>query len=75
MWIIQDWAGNVCFGGAEFDSFDDAEEFISNQLEHDYDEFRGEFYIVNMEEECELIKFMRDRGYIKHKNQEHKNKV
>ncbi len=31
--IIIDWAGNVCFKGREFASFDDADEYLSDVLE------------------------------------------
>lgn len=46
MFIIEDWAGNHCFKDFEFNSFDDAEDFLSNTLDEQYDEERGEFYIV-----------------------------
>lgn len=49
MYIIQDWAGNVCFNGKEFASFDDAEEFLSEKLDDNYEEERGEYYIVEEE--------------------------
>ena len=45
-WIIEDWAGNICFDGMEFDSFDAAEEFLSEKLDGGYDTDRGEYYIV-----------------------------
>jgi hypothetical protein len=49
-YIIKDWAGNVCFGGREFDHFDDASEYLDEQLsdlpDDQYEEERGEFAIV-----------------------------
>lgn len=66
-WVIRDWAGNYPFekghrsqgavklGGGPvytFDSFDDAEEFLSNYLDKnkmDYDEWRGEYEIELVE--------------------------
>ena len=51
MWIIQDWTGKVCFFGETFKSFDDAEEFLSEKLDDNYEEERGEYYIVNEDEE------------------------
>lgn len=32
MFIIQDWAGNVLFNGREFESFEDAWDFIYEQF-------------------------------------------
>ena len=46
IWLIIDWAGNVCFHGKEFHSFEDAEEFLSEVLSDNYDENRGEYYAV-----------------------------
>jgi len=45
-WIIQDWAGNVCFGGKDFNSFDDAEEWLSVKLGDEYETDREEYEIV-----------------------------
>lgn len=44
-WIIKDWAGNECFDGETFKSFDAAEEFLSEQLGDDYEEDRQEYEI------------------------------
>jgi hypothetical protein len=44
-WIIKDWAGNVCFRGVEFDSFDDGEEYLSIKLGDEYETDRGEYYV------------------------------
>lgn len=44
--IIQDWAGNICFHAREFDSFDDAEEFLCEKLDGDYETDREEYYIM-----------------------------
>jgi hypothetical protein len=46
MFIIQDWAGNVCFHGKEFTDWDDAECFLCEILGDDYETDRGEYYIV-----------------------------
>jgi pterin-4a-carbinolamine dehydratase len=40
--IIKDWADNICFQGKEFDSFEDAWEFIYDVAqfsEEDCDEY------------------------------------
>lgn len=50
MFIIKDWAFNICFSSKEFDSFDDAEEFLSNFLGDNYDEDRGEYHITDNDE-------------------------
>ncbi len=44
--IIQDWAGNVCFNGVKFKDFDDAEAFLDEKLGDAYETDRGEYYIV-----------------------------
>lgn len=48
-YIIKDWAGNTCFHGKTFKSFDDAEEYLSLKFEHltdkAYNEERGEYWI------------------------------
>lgn len=49
IWIIKDWTGNVCFQGQEFDSFDDAEEFMCERLGEDYEDARGEYEIQQKE--------------------------
>jgi len=48
-YIIKDWAGNVCFFGQEFETWDDAEEFLCIKLDDSYDEDRGEYYITEIE--------------------------
>lgn len=45
-WRISDWAGNVCFDGKVFKSFEDAEEFLSEFLGDDYEESRQEYEIA-----------------------------
>lgn len=50
-WIIKDWAGNtIHFKNRPllFDSFDDAEEVLSEELD-DYDTDRGEYEIQPVE--------------------------
>ena len=49
-WIIKDWIDNtVCFG-LDFQTFDDAEAFLSDFIEvwlgEDYDENRQEYFIT-----------------------------
>lgn len=48
--IIQDWAGNVCFSAKEFDSFEDAWGFIYEKFDHldedAFDEEMGEYSVV-----------------------------
>lgn len=44
-YIIKDWANNDVFSGALFDSFDEAEEFLSTHLDETYDVLRGEYEI------------------------------
>lgn len=48
IWIIKDWADNLLFNGKEFDSFDNAEQFLCEHFENkelDYEENRGDIYI------------------------------
>ena len=44
-WIIRDWAGNDCFDGQTFATFDDAEEFLTEQLGDEYETDRGEYEV------------------------------
>lgn len=48
--IIKDWAGNICFGGKDFKDFDDAESFLCEKLNDDYETDRQEYFIVNENE-------------------------
>lgn len=43
--IIRDWAGNVCFFGAEFPTWDDAESFLCVTLADAYETDRCEYFI------------------------------
>lgn len=47
-YIIIDWASNGCFDGVEFDSFDDAEAWLSEvlNLSNAYETDRQEYEIV-----------------------------
>lgn len=50
MWIIKDWADNTVFPH-EFESFEDAEEFLCWNLDDqglDYDENRQEYEITEV---------------------------
>jgi hypothetical protein len=46
VWFIQDWAGNECFKGREFESFDDGEEFLCEVLDDAYETDRQEYYVT-----------------------------
>lgn len=52
-WIITDWAGNRCFCGstapAEFDSFEDGEDYLYELLGNDYETDRCEYYVIPKE--------------------------
>jgi hypothetical protein len=51
-WIIKDWTGKVMFPN-EFDSFDDAEEYLCiffDENKMDYEEWSQEYYISVVEE-------------------------
>lgn len=45
-WHIVDWTNKICFGGQQFDSFEDAEEFLSTQLGDKYEADREEYEII-----------------------------
>lgn len=48
-WIIKDWAGNTCFKGETFETFDDAEAFLSERIVYSDDsneDERQEYDIV-----------------------------
>lgn len=45
-YIIRDWAGNVCFHGEQFKSEDDAEEFLANVLNDNYETDREEYNVL-----------------------------
>ena len=38
MYIIKDWAGNVCFDGKTFNTFEDASGYLSEWIESTYPE-------------------------------------
>ena len=42
VFIIKDWAGNQCFGGIEFTTFEDAWEYIYEKFddEEEYQEYQ-----------------------------------
>lgn len=42
-WIIKDWAGNICFNGQEFDTFEDCWAFIRERFPDDEEEW-GEYF-------------------------------
>ena len=46
IWHIEDWAGNQPYDGTTFDSFEDAEEFLSQELGEKYETDRQEYEIV-----------------------------
>lgn len=45
---IRDWANNLCFGGIRFESFDDAEAWLSEKLDDNYETDRQEYYITEL---------------------------
>lgn len=45
MWTIKDWANNECFNSEEFNTFDNAEDFLLMELGQDYEDDRQEYYI------------------------------
>jgi hypothetical protein len=49
-WKIFVWTGKVCFDNRKFQSFEDAEEFLSCRLGDKYEEERQEYYIKECEE-------------------------
>lgn len=52
-WEIRDWADNlISFKGrpVEFESFDDGEEVLSEELGDNYETDRGEYYVVPKKE-------------------------
>lgn len=47
--IIQDWAGNDCFKGKTFESWDDGEDYLCIFLDNKYESDRSEYYIIEVE--------------------------
>lgn len=45
VFIIRDWAGNLMFSGQSWNSWDDAEAFLTEFLGDAYETDRGEYYI------------------------------
>ncbi len=45
-YYIQDWMANICFSGELFDTFDDAEAFLCEKLNEDYETDRQEYTIM-----------------------------
>ena len=45
-YIIKDWADNIMFNSESFNSFDDAESFLSEFLGDDYETDRQEYFII-----------------------------
>ncbi len=43
-WIIKDWAGNLCFHGRRFVSFENGEAWLCEKLGEAYETDRGEYY-------------------------------
>lgn len=50
MFHIQDWIGNIMYGGKTWSSWDDAEDYLAEQLDDDYETDRGEYFILEAEE-------------------------
>ena len=57
---IQDWAGNECFGGDRFKSFEDAWDFILSMVEDETE--LGEYYVVETKEFTEASALARIYG-------------
>ena len=45
-WFIVDWTNKIMFDSISFRSFEDAEAWLSDVLEENYDDNRQEYYIV-----------------------------
>jgi len=66
-WIIKDWANNVMFNSKEFDTFDNADEFLTVWIEKTYPEtidnddkfleIKDEYYIEPLEEDEHMKEF------------------
>lgn len=65
--IITDWMNNVCFDSIEqeFNSFDDAEEFLCEWLQDDYEDERGEYFITEYNEKIDRIMWIGNRYVFK----------
>lgn len=48
--IIKDWAGNVCFGGIEFDDFESAWGFIYEKFPNEGEDKTFDDYFVTESE-------------------------
>lgn len=48
-YTIVDWCYNRCFGYVEFESFDDADEYLSDYLGAAYEVDREEYEIIELE--------------------------
>lgn len=48
MYIIKDWADNVCFHGAEFDSFEDAWSHVyeTDPNTNEEDSYYDDYFVV-----------------------------
>lgn len=45
--IIRDWMGNICFGGKEFESFEDGWEFLYEKFpDGDDDRTYDDYFVV-----------------------------
>lgn len=47
-YIIKDWAGNICFKGKLFDTFEEANDWLCEQLDEDYELDRQEYEITEV---------------------------
>lgn len=57
-WIIKDWAGNIKFKGKEFSCFENADGYLTEQIEKMYPETKDDdkkFYEEKGEFHCEQI--------------------
>jgi hypothetical protein len=66
-WIIADWAGNICFFSQEFDSFEEADEFLTLFIEREFsDSMHDEelFFEIKCDYFIELKGRVRESKYL-----------
>lgn len=51
-YLIKDWASNITCG-YQFETWEEAEDYLCEILADNYEECRGEYYIVEIEERKE----------------------
>ena len=55
-WIVQDWAGNVLFGGKEFDSFEDGWGYVRevDPITDEDERAHDDYYVVRKYRQAEV---------------------